>query len=155
MRNEFNRFIRSFGYAFRGIAYAVKHERNMRFHLCAAVTVAAFSLFYDLSKAEICTMLLCMGAVISAEMINTAVERTADIGSEGRRNALAGAAKDCAAGAVLVSALFSAICGVVLFYDKEVIKRIIMYYSDHPVSLAGLVLWVIFSVFFCLKRKDK
>ncbi len=43
-------FFSSFRYAASGIAAALREERNMRFHLCTALYVALFSLFYDLRR---------------------------------------------------------------------------------------------------------
>ena len=46
------RFVDSFLYAAQGIRTAVREERNMRFHLCAAFYVYLFSLFYGFGKTE-------------------------------------------------------------------------------------------------------
>lgn len=154
MKNELKSFFRGFVYAFKGLLYGIRHERNMRFHLCAAVTVIGLSGFYEFSKAEMCALYLCIGGVIAAELLNTAIERAADE-IEIKENKLVGIAKDCAAGAVLVMAAASVLCGVVLFLDKEVIMKIIDYYMMTPTALAGLIIWITFScVYVFAKRKD-
>ena len=55
------RFVDSFLYAAQGIRTAVREERNMRFHLCAAFYVYLFSLFYGFGKTEyiLITLMVC------------------------------------------------------------------------------------------------
>ena len=65
---------KSFLYAFRGVRFCVKNERNMRIHLAAAVFVTVFSLVYGLTPGEYAVLFLTMGAVVAAEAVNTAVE---------------------------------------------------------------------------------
>ncbi|MDE5991972.1 MAG: diacylglycerol kinase family protein [Oscillospiraceae bacterium] len=130
--------LKSFLYAFRGILAAVKTQRNMRIHLTAVVYVTAFSFFYDLTRTEYALLALTFGAVISFEMINTAVEAAVDISSPDYSEN-AGLAKDVAAGAVLVAAIFAVVVGVLLFGDIAVIKEIFRYYGSHPLALAGLI----------------
>ena len=67
-------FFRAFLYAGQGIAAAVKTQRNLRFHMAAAVYVTAFSFFYELKRAEYVLLMLTFSSVISAELINTAIE---------------------------------------------------------------------------------
>jgi diacylglycerol kinase (ATP) len=61
--------------------------------------------------------MLAFGMVMGAEMLNTAIETLVDLVSPGH-NELAGKSKDIAAGAVLISALFAAIAGLVIFVPK-------------------------------------
>jgi len=131
--------LRSFIYAFRGIVRSVRSERNLRIHLTAAVYVTAFSFFYELSKAEYILLILTFSSVIACELINTAIEKTVDICSPGYSKS-AELAKDAAAGAVLVTAVFAVITGIILFGDIDVIKSIFEYYRTHIAALVGLVL---------------
>ena len=149
--------LKSFVYAFRGILAAVKTQRNMRIHLTAVVYVTAFSFFYDFTRTEYALLALTFGAVISCEMINTAVEAAVDISSPDYSEK-AGFAKDVAAGAVLVAAVLAVVVGVLLFGDIDVIKEIFRYYGSHLFALAGLfcsfaAAWVF--VFGLPKRRDK
>ena len=45
-------FIKSFGYAARGVWYCIRHERNFRIHLGIAAYVLAFAPYFSLSRAE-------------------------------------------------------------------------------------------------------
>ncbi|MCM1328326.1 MAG: diacylglycerol kinase family protein [Ruminococcus sp.] len=132
------KFFKAFVYAGRGVAYAVRTQRNFRFHIAAAVYVTAFSFFYELTRGEYVLLALTFSAVMSAELVNTAVEAAVDLISP-EKNRLAAIAKDAAAGAVLVTAFFAVIVGVLLFGDIAVIKEIFGYYSSHPLALVGLV----------------
>ena len=62
-------------------------------------------------------IILAMGIVLSAELINTAIERTVDLVTKDYEE-LAKVAKDAAAGAVLVSSIFVAIIGIIIFLPK-------------------------------------
>jgi len=109
MREELN----SFRCAAQGIAYAVRTQKHLRFHLAAALLVAAAAAWLGLEPIEWAILLVVMALVISLEIVNTALELTIDrIGTE--RHPLAKAAKDAAAGAVLVASLFAAAVGVLL-----------------------------------------
>jgi diacylglycerol kinase len=107
--------INSFKNAFCGIFFAIRRERNMRIHITAAITVMFISLmFYEHSRAERVLLVLTCASVMSLELINTAIERLTDKLSP-EQSPLAKAAKDCAAGAVLIAAIAAVIVGVILF----------------------------------------
>ncbi len=103
--------IAMFGFAFRGIAAAIRQERNMRFHLSAAVVVVAAGLWQRVGLPEWLWLGAAIAGVLTAELINTAVERVVDLVSPGE-HPLAQAAKDTAAGAVVVAALFAVFVGL-------------------------------------------
>ena len=131
-------FFKAFAYAWQGIAHTVKTQRNFRFHIAATVYVTAFSLFYELTVGEYVLLALTFSSVISAELINTAVEAAVDLCSP-EQHRLAKIAKDAAAGAVLVTAFFAVIVGVLLFGDIAVMKEIFRYYGSHIPALVGLI----------------
>ena len=154
MKAELKAFFKAFTYAFAGIVHGIKRERNIRFHLCAAVTVLAFMGFYDLTAAEKCVVFLCIGGVISAELINTAVENAVDMCSKEICPA-AKAAKDCAAGAVLVMSVCAAVCGVVIFWDRAVFNDIAEFFICRPLAAVGAALWASAAFLFIFKTKKK
>ena len=106
--------LKSFLYAFRGVRFCVKSERNMRIHLAAAVIVTAFSLVYGLNTAEYAVLFLTMGFVIVCEAVNTSIEAMVNLESPAYPD-LARIAKDVAAGAVLAAAFTAGVVGVCLF----------------------------------------
>lgn len=111
------RLLKSFGYAMAGIRNALV-ERNMRIHLLAAVLVFAAGFLLDIDRQEWCLVVLCIGAVISAEMFNTAIERLCDHVCNCAYDKTIGIVKDIAAGAVLITALVAAIVGLVIFIPR-------------------------------------
>lgn len=111
------RRIHSFKYAIRGIRMVIKSEKNMQIHLVVAVLVLMAGWFFNISVTEWMLCLLCFGLVLGAEMVNTAIEKLVDLASP-QKHELAGKAKDMAAGAVLISALFAACVGLIIFIPK-------------------------------------
>lgn len=137
------RFLKGFVYAGRGIVTALG-QRNFRFQLCAAAFVIFFAArFYSLSAERWAILLLTCASVLSLEAVNTAVEKLADSVTL-EKNPLIKAAKDCAAGAVLIAAAFSVAVGVFLFWNREVFSLIVLYFSE-PVRLSALLLAVVIA----------
>ena len=108
------RFARGFVYAYNGIRAAIKEERNFRFHLCAALYACLGSYWARLSAVEWALIVLCVGAVLALELVNSAIERAVDK-PDTTHWWTAGAAKDMAAGAVLVMAIGTIIVAACLF----------------------------------------
>lgn len=132
-------FFRSFVYALNGIRFALKEERNMRFHLCTAVYVFVFAQFYAFSKTECMLLTILVAGVMALELVNSALERTVSRPST-ERYVTAGFVKDMAAGAVLIFSIAAAVCGVLLFWDVAVFKEIYKYFTANPFLLILLVL---------------
>lgn len=148
MRRSIAAFFQSFRYAAAGIVRTVRSERNFRFHLTAAAAVTAASVFYDFSAAEYCALFLCIGSVLAAELVNTAIESAVDEITPCKRTENAERAKDAAAGAVLVSATASAVCGAVLFWDREAFARIAAFYSGNITAAVCTAAWAAASFWF-------
>ncbi len=125
--SSWKKFCKGFRYAGAGVWYCVRTERNFRVHLVAGVAVLRLSAFYELTKGEWAVLLLAIGGVLGAELLNTAVERAVDLISP-KPHPLAKAAKDAAAGGVLIAAIAAAAVGVVLLWDTAIFERIIGYY---------------------------
>lgn len=106
--------INSFKFASGGIAEVIRSQHNFRIHLCALILVIAAGLFFGISRAEWCIVLLASALVLSFEIINTAVEFLVDLISPGHHQK-AGKIKDLSAAAVLVSAIFAIIIGILVF----------------------------------------
>ena len=70
---------RSFDHAYRGLIYAVRTQRNMRFHVVAATLVLVGSLFLGVSKLELAALVLVIMFVFVTEMFNTALEFAVDL----------------------------------------------------------------------------
>lgn len=147
-------FLRGFKYAFCGIIHCIKNERNMRFHTVAALYVLVFARFFDFSREDYILLLLTIGGVISAEMFNTAIEELCDKVSP-EYHPLIKFSKDCAAGAVLVLAIFAAVTGFVLFGNINGLLSMYNFYITHPINLSLLIISAILSLFFIVGRRKK
>ncbi len=107
------RWTESANHAIEGILHAAKTQRHVRFHLYAAVGVLVLSFGLGVTGVEFLVVAFCVGLVIVAELLNTAVEELVDLVSP-EYNEKARVAKDIAAGAVFVSALLSAVVAYVV-----------------------------------------
>ncbi|NMO94825.1 diacylglycerol kinase [Paenibacillus lemnae] len=115
MKPERHDFAASFRYACHGILHALKSEVNLKIHVSAAAMVFLAAALLDVGKWEWLSLLLASALVICAELFNTAVEAVVDLVSP-ESHPLARIAKDTAAGAVLVTAVFAAAVGIIVFY---------------------------------------
>jgi len=112
-----DKLLQSFRYAFTGIWYAIRTQRNMQIHITMALLVVILGAIVSLTPVEWCIISLVVCAVISLELLNTAIEATIDrIGTD--PHPLAKIAKDTAAGAVLVTAIGAVIIGIIIFAPK-------------------------------------
>lgn len=109
-----SKLINAFSYAFAGILFALKTERNIRIHFLIAAIVVLFAFIFSVSALEWMLLLIVIGVTISLELVNTAIESIVDLITE-EHHPLAKAAKDIAAGAVLVSCIMSVIVGLIIF----------------------------------------
>jgi undecaprenol kinase len=104
----------SFSYAISGIVFALRSEKNMRFHLFCSIIVIMVSYYFSITKTEWLFILLTIGGMFALELVNTAIERLVDLVTA-EYHPLAKQAKDLAAGAVLVYAILSVGIGIVIF----------------------------------------
>lgn len=103
--------------ALNGIIHAFKTEKNLRNDYIIGALVLFVSLFFDFTKTELICLVLTIGFVIFAEMINSTVEYIVNlVKTEYDLNAKA--AKDIAAGGVLIASIISVIVAYLLFVDK-------------------------------------
>ena len=126
--SEWEKFITSFGYAFRGLWYAVRTQRNMRVHVTAALLVIAAGILLRVSALEFAMLFIAITSVFIAEMFNTVIELCVDLASP-NYHPLARIAKDVAAGAVLLGAMLSVVIG--LFVLGPHLWQIVMHLLLH------------------------
>lgn len=106
--------IRSFGYAFSGIAQLFKTERHAKFHACATICVILAGFFFAITTTEWIAVVFAIGMVIAAEAFNTAIEILSDEVCSSQNEHI-GQVKNIAAGAVLICAIAAAAIGVMIF----------------------------------------
>jgi diacylglycerol kinase len=106
--------LKSFASAFRGIYVAMATERNFKIHLAAVVIAVALGIYLGLSALSWCLIVLAIGMVLTAECLNTALERMCDKISGGEKSEVIRNAKDIAAGGVWLAAIAALIIGIVI-----------------------------------------
>ena len=146
--------LRSFKYAFRGLAYCVKNERNFRIHITVSFYVIVLSFFFNLSLTQYAILAITLGLVIVAEIVNTAMEVLVDIGTGGY-NHLARIAKDVVAGMVLICAILSVIIGLLIFCKVEGFVRIYEFFTENPFMLISFVLSLPLASIFVFNTPKK
>lgn len=104
----------SFRYAWGGLTYAFETQRNFRIHTVIGTLAIGLGLFLHLKPVEISVIGVTIGIVLAMELLNTAIESVVDLTVGQSYHELAKIAKDCAAGAVLVSAMAAAIVAAAL-----------------------------------------
>ncbi len=100
-----NSLFTSFKYAWAGLSYAFQTQRNFRIHTFIGIIAIGLSILLELQPIETVVIVLTIGLVMAMELLNTAIESVVDLTVKQHYHELAKIAKDCAAGAVLVSAI--------------------------------------------------
>ncbi|NES17483.1 MAG: diacylglycerol kinase family protein [Symploca sp. SIO3E6] len=95
----------SFKYAWAGVRYAFITQRNFRIHTLIGTVAISLGIWLDIPLVELAVISLTIGFVLALELLNTALESVVDLTVKHSYHELAKIAKDCAAGAVLISAL--------------------------------------------------
>ena len=95
-------------HAMNGLIELIKNERNARFHLVSTAVVIYVGWKVGFEPSEWLWISLAVAGVWVAELLNTSLERITDLVSP-EQHELAKKAKDYAAGAVLVMAIWAII----------------------------------------------
>ncbi|EKQ70085.1 diacylglycerol kinase [Leptolyngbyaceae cyanobacterium JSC-12] len=116
----------SFKYAWAGVSYAFQTQRNFRIHVFLGVTALSLGVLLQLSAVEMAVIGLTVGAVLTMELLNTAIESVVDLTVKQNYHDLAKIAKDCAAAAVLISAFASVGVASSLLLPKLWMKLVLL-----------------------------
>lgn len=143
--------MKSFVYAFRGIGHTLLSQRNMRIHLCAAFYVTVMGFVVGISSGEWLAVLLCIAAVTALECVNTAIESLCDALCPEKNEGIK-RCKDAAAGAVLISAIISAVVGGVVFFREKYVIMAFAFITAYPVPSVLLLLTLIPALLFVRGR---
>ena len=148
--DNYKKLFKSFFYAFRGITRTVKTERNLRIHITCLIymfTILGFTDWFTLSRTDWAILVLTSGTVIASEIVNTAIENAVNLASE-EYSKFGEISKDAAAGAVLISAIFAVITGIVILLQPEAFKEMYLYFTDNPLMLFLFVSSIIPATLF-------
>ena len=117
IQNPKSKIVKSFGYAFAGLGYCFRTQRNFRIHIAIAFLASLAGAFLGLSALEWAVLALLIMLVLAAEMVNTMVEALVDLVTA-EYHPLAKVAKDVAAGVVLLTAIGAVVVGLLIFGPK-------------------------------------
>ena len=109
--------IASFSYAFQGLGYALRRERNLRIHFLLSGLATLLGMVLNLTRTEWMILVVVFAMVIMAELFNTAIEATVNL-STSTYHPIARAAKNVAAAAVLVAAGGAVVIGYLIFFPR-------------------------------------
>ena len=107
-------FIRSFGYAIEGFRTAVATERNIKVQLLVGVLAIVAGVVLRIDALSWVLVLLCIGLVLFAELVNTSIEAIVDLATQDL-HPLAKRAKDIAAASVFTLSITAAVVGIIVF----------------------------------------
>ena len=114
------RLKKSFGCAFKGIDDVISNEPNMKIHVSVAILVVIMAFLLKISMIEWIILVLLIGLVLAAEVINTTIENLVDMYTKDY-NERAKVVKDTAAGTVLILAITAVIIGLMIFVPKIIL----------------------------------
>jgi diacylglycerol kinase len=106
--------IASFRFAFAGIGYLFRTQRNARIHFVLAILACLLAALLRIPRHDWAILLLTIACVIILEGLNTAIEAVVDLASP-QIHPLAKIAKDVTAGMVLIAAIASVGVGLLIF----------------------------------------
>ena len=118
----------------------------MRIHLSAACYVLFFGFRMGLTRGELACLALTIGVILSAEAMNTSVEKLCDF-IEKRQNPHIRVIKDIAAGAVLLSALAAVLVGLFTFL-RPALWEAVLELCRTPALLVPFLLFVLLDLVF-------
>lgn len=108
-------FYKSLGYSLKGMLWMLKNERNFQIELLALALNIFLCFVFSVSVMEMMIILLCCFLVLSAEIINTAIEKLCNFVHPNYHVEI-GVIKDLAAAAVVVLAILSLVVGVIIYW---------------------------------------
>jgi len=104
----------AFLYAMQGFRYAIVNERNFKIEIFLALVACIAAYALHISSVQWVVVIMNIGFVLSAELINTAIEKLCDI-TTNEMNPTIKIIKDVAAAAVLLAATVAFICALIIF----------------------------------------
>lgn len=111
------KWIKPFGYAWHGIQYCFRTQRNFRIHLLALLVVIMLGSIVKLSAIEWLFIIGCSVLVLTLELVNTAIEYLCDTITRDNHPVIK-IVKDISAAAVLIAVAGSVLSGSIIFFPK-------------------------------------
>ena len=111
------KILNSIKHALSGIAHVLLEHRNFKTMIFASIMTVTLGLILRISSIEWFFISWSITTVLLSEMVNTAVEHVIDL-IQKKKDLSAKLAKDVAAGAVLISSIWAALLGAIIFIPK-------------------------------------
>lgn len=112
--DRIKQFTKSLSFAFRGLGYAIRNEKNFQNELAIAILVVIAMGYFQVTRAEMVVLFMVVMAVLIMELLNTIMERVVDI-LKPRVHPYARLIKDLMAASVLLTSILAVIIGVIIF----------------------------------------
>lgn len=112
---KMKRLAKSFKYAIKGLIKIFREEQNLKVQSSIGIFALFLALFFQISRIEWIVLILVIGLVVLMEIINSAVERVADI-LKPRIDSYVKEIKDITASAVMLASIISIIIGGIIFW---------------------------------------
>ena len=106
--------IKSFQYAFNGIKATFLSELNFKIHLIFTLVVIVSGAYFQIPLPQWLAIILCIGMVLSFELVNTAMEKLCD-SLHPEIHPTIKMIKDITAAAVFIVAIISVIVAMLIF----------------------------------------
>ena len=147
------KFLKGFDYAYQGLVWAINHEKNMKFHLLILVVLLIGSLFFNLSRLEMLTLVFAVCFVLGFELLNTSIEQVVNLASGGKYSPFAKASKDISAAATFIAALNALFVAYLIFFDKflDFYNSVFARITRRPSHLAVITLALVIVITIFLK----
>lgn len=104
-------------YSFKGGMELLRSEASIQVQFGVAIIVTFAGFYFNISRMEWVAQLLCIGMVMTAEGLNTAIEAVADFIHPDYHEKI-GIIKDIAAGAVGIAAFIAMVIACVIYIPK-------------------------------------
>lgn len=111
-------FLESLGFAISGLLLATKSQRNIRIETVLGIISFVAGVMLDFSLLELVVLIIVIGFVLVAELLNTIIEFIVDSHVGNQYSKLAKISKDIAAGMVLMCVAQACVVGFLLFAPK-------------------------------------
>lgn len=119
------RFLKSVIYAWHGIKYCFKSEKNFQIQSVVSLITLSAGFLFKINTSEWIAVLICIALVQGLEMVNSAIEKLSNVVTESIHPIIK-LVKDIAAGAVLFVSIISFIIGCIIFLPK--IELLVKYF---------------------------
>ncbi len=119
---------KSVRYAYRGMRYVFIHEQNFRIQTYVALVVLLCAFALHLSKSEVLAVIFLILLVLILELLNSAIEKFADI-LKPRLDIQVAVVKDILAAMVLLASVGAALIGGLIFWPHLIELLLATWYT--------------------------